>query len=106
MNSRKPLTIADLPKDYLVKMLEPLMKPVPEENIARAIIQHQMERAEKHWNEFKSLLDEIKKTRSKKKRKALHKKTAQHTQRCESLVESSKALARQFGLQKEIFQEE
>ena len=101
--SQKKLTLADMPKPYLVGILDALDFPVDEVEIAGAIIRHRLHRSGIHAGQYTAITEAAKKTRQIRKRRELEIQAQCHAVNCSTLFESARKLAGQYGLTEKYF---
>ena len=101
--THKALTLADLPKEYLVGIIEAIQLPVEEELIAGAIIRHRLHRASRHAGQYRKLTAEAEKKQSIKQRRELEIQAHRHAVNFTILFESALNLAQRYGLKEKYF---
>jgi hypothetical protein len=97
------LTLFDMPKPFLVGIIEALGFPVDDTMIARAIIQHRLHRSGRHADQYRVLTAAAKKKRSARLRRDLEIQAQRHAVNSTTLFESAKKLADQYGLTEKYF---
>jgi len=99
----RKLTVANLPKECLVKIVLATRIPVEERLIARAIIEHRLNRASRHVKQYDKIKAQVGKVRSKRRRRDLKIEAQRHAVNFSTLFESARKLAGQFGLTEKYF---
>jgi len=99
----RKLTLFDMPKPFLVGIIEALGFPVDDAMIAAAIIQHRLHRAEKHAGQYNAISAAAKRTQQIRRRRDLEIKAQRHAVNSTTLFESARKLADQYGLTEKYF---
>ena len=99
----RKLTLADLPKECLVAIVEATKIPIEEETIARAIIEHRLNRALSHVKRHDALKLEVRKTRYRRDRRQLEIEARRHAVNFTTLYESARKLAGEYGFEEKYF---
>jgi hypothetical protein len=94
----KKLTVADLPKKYLVGMVERMNIPIKESDIARAIVHERMVKAGALVAGHDEKMAAAKKIRAVAPRKAMEIKAVRQYRKAGALMASARLLAEQFDL--------
>ena len=103
--TQKKLTLADMPKPFLVGILDALDFPVNEAEIAGAIIRHRLHRAGRHADRHRELTAAAKNSRSSWQRRDLQIQAQRHAVNCNTLFESARNLAERYGLTEKYFRD-
>lgn len=102
-----PVTLNDLPKDFLARMLEDAFKtlgiPLPEKEMAEAVIIDRLTRGKKAANSYSKKSESIKKMRPGKARNKVIEQANSYAQTMERLFESAYKLAEEYGLKDKYF---
>jgi phosphosulfolactate phosphohydrolase-like enzyme len=99
----RKLTLFDMPKPFLVGIIEALGFPVDDAMIAGAIIQHRLNRAEKHAGQFNEITAAAKRTRQMRRRRDLEIQAQRHAVNSTILFESARELAERYNLKEKYF---
>jgi len=99
------LTLFDMPKPFLVGIIEALGFPVDDAMIARAIIQHRLHRSGRHADQYRVLTAAAKKKRSARLRRDLEIQAQRHAVNSTILFESAMELAKRYNLKEKYFKD-
>jgi hypothetical protein len=104
---RMPVTLNDLPKAFLVDMVEASYKafnlPLPEKEMATAVVSDRLHRAHREAKACQKKAASIKKMRAGRARNKLIDQATAHAKRMERLHGSALQLAEEYGLKETFF---
>jgi hypothetical protein len=107
---KMPVTLNDMPKAFLVHMLEASYEafkiPLPEKQMAEVLIYEKLHRAHKEAMAYKKKAAALKKTRAGQARNKVIAQVNAHVKRMENLHDSALRLAEEYGLKDKFFKSE